>query len=665
MPASIDLPGKTANELDAPVSRGESRIPASSHARGGERDLNADSVKFRPLTVVATGTIIALLFFARDVFIPLSLAVLLSFLLAIPCSFLERRGFKRTPAVICVVALTFAFVVGAGWLLSAQFYDLAKRLPGYHEVIDAKLKSLKASPRGTFGQFDEMLRRTAEELQAPETNEPPQTVAGSKPVMPEARAAREPIPVEVRERRVGSWGVLGGLAAPVLKPLATAFMVLVVLFFMLLGREDLRNRLIRLAGTDRMDLTTDALDEAANRVSRYLLMQLVVNCCFGLLIGIGLSIIGMPSAPLWGVLAVLLRFIPYVGAWISAVAPLALAFALAPGWSKLAWTAGLYATAELMTSNFIEPLLYGSSTGVSPLALLLAAIFWTWLWGPIGLLLSTPLTVCLAVMGLHIPQLRFLHVLLGDEPVLTPETRFYQRMLAMDREEADGIVEHLLKEKPLAAVYEEIMLPALTYAKEDLWRGRLTKEKENFVFDNIIELAEELAEDEKVQDHAAQCKNEPEGPMPKPDLPGAMVAVMPAKDKADEIAGTMLAQILARRNVGVRALSAATLTSDRLEDLAATDVDVVCISVVPPTNLRRTRYLCKKVQARFPGMKVVIGFWGGSQHLPFARDSLSECKPDAIVCTFEEAVAAIIALGTIIGQPAVSKPIEEEMAVDY
>jgi hypothetical protein len=395
-----------------------------------------------------------------------------------------------------------------------------------------------------------------------------------------------------------------------------------------------------------MDLMTDALDEAAERVSRYLLMQLIVNCCFGLLIGTGLFIIGVPSAPLWGVLAMLLRFVPYVGAWISAVVPLVVAFAIAPGWGKLAWTAGLFATVELITSNAIEPFLYGSSTGVSPLALLMAAIFWTWLWGPVGLLLSTPLTVCMAVMGLHIPQLRFLHVLLGDAPVLTPETRFYQRLLAMDREEADGIVEQLLKRKPMAAVYEELMIPALTHTKGDLARARLTKERETFVLDNIAELVEEMAEHKK--DHSDRTATK-ENPAPRIDMTETYAAVMAGKDKPDEIAGVMLAHILAQRGMRVLSLSASALSSDRLEDLTGGAIRVVCISVVPPTNLRRTCYLCKKLQSRFPSMKLVIGLWGGSDNIELARTSLAECKPDSIACNFDEAVSAIVSMGNITG----------------
>ena len=649
--------GKTPERLDAPVSRGGS--PASSGSESetpsspASQETHFENIKFEPMTIVAAGTVIAVLFFARDVFIPISLAVLFSFLLAIPCSFLERHGFKRTPAVVVVVTLACSLVVGACWLLSSQFVDLAKKLPQYQEVIDSKLNSLKASPSGTIGQFSQMLRRTAEEFQAPDTND----VAGVK--IPQTRnasatnAVPQAIPVEVRQPRISGWGILGQTAGPIMKPMATGLVVLVLLIFMLREREDLRDRLIRLAGTDRIDLTTDALDEAANRVSRYISMQLFVNCCCGILIGIGLSIIGVPNPALWGVLAMILRFVPYVGIWIAAVAPLAVSFAMSPGWETMAWTVGLYGAVELVTSNIIEPLLYGSSTGVTPLALLLAAIFWTWLWGPIGLLLSTPLTVCLAVVGLHMPQFRFLHILLGDEPVLTPDTRFYQRMLAMDREEADEIAENLLKEKPLCAVYEELIVPALAYAKEDLSRGRFTKEKEIFVLDNITSLVEELADESKIGKESEEPAAEVTSAQP-------LVALLPARDKADEIAGIMLARLLARRTISAVTLPAEALTSDRLDELAGGVVRVVCVSVVPPTNLRRARYLCKKLRHRFPGMKLVIGFWGDSEHLASAQERLSACAPDSVVSSFDEAITAITTLSVITGEP---KPSGEPQAV--
>jgi predicted PurR-regulated permease PerM len=641
-PANVSPPANPPGD-DHPVSREQPSGPRgpASGASGGK--LGSETLRLRPTTIIAISAILAILFFAREVFIPLSLSILLSFLLSIPCSFLERHSVPHVPAVILVVLLALSLLAGIGWLLSSQLFDLAGKLPGYQDVIETKLQALKTSPHSTLGQFNKMLRQTAEELRAPETNDIALAKSTPAPTLSRTNSAnlsQEPIPVEIREPQITSWGVLGGMVGPMLRPAANAFLVLVVLFFMLLGREDLRNRVIRLAGTDRIDLTTDALDEASDRVSRYLLMQLAVNTCFGILIGFGLSLIGVPNASLWGCLAMLLRFVPYVGAWIAAVAPLALAFAMHPGWSKLVWTVGLYASVELVTSNFIEPLLYGSSTGVSPLALLMAAIFWTWLWGPIGLLLSTPLTVCLAVLGLHVPRLHVLHVLLGDEPVLTPETRFYQRMLAQDASEAAKIADELLKEKPVEGVYEELMVPALKFAKEDLSRGRLTRKKESFILDSIADLSGDLAEENaesKVNDHP-----------PAPDAEVRKnVIIMPAKDRPDEIAGLLLQRLLSRRGAQSICLTAAALPTAHFDEIEKEGVKIVCISVVPPSTLRRTRYLCKKLRARFPEVKLVLCLWGGPDRLPAARQTLSECGIDSFVGTYAEALNVIHALRAV------------------
>jgi hypothetical protein len=439
--------------------------------------------------------------------------------------------------------------------------------------------------------------------------------------------------------------MLRSVLGPALKWLASGVMVLVVLIFMLAGREDLRNRVIRLAGTDRMDLTTNALDEAANRVSKYLSMQLIVNCCFGLLIGAGLYVIGVPNPLLWGALAMLLRFIPYVGAWIAASAPLLLAFAIEPGWGKLAWTGGLFLGAELVIGNIIEPLLYGSSTGVAPVALVLAAIFWTWLWGPTGLLLSTPLTVCLAVIGLHVPQFRLLHVLLGDEPVLAPEARFYQRMLALDRHEAEEIVESFLKDKTLSAAYGQLMVPSLIYAKEDLSRGRLSQTRENFVLETISELVNELADEE--EDRLESGREA--GTIPQARITEAepVVAVLGAGSRTDAIGGSMLAKLLAHRGAVVRGLPGDANAETDKTDPVNGRVRIICISAVPPIGWRRVRHLCKRLRLRFPDMKLLLGLWGAKDNLAELRESLSTYKVDSIFTSFEEAVAAIEGLSGI------------------
>src|SRR5579859_3238203 len=612
------------------------------------------------MALFGAAIVIAILFFAREVFIPLSLAILFSFLLAIPCTFLEHHGFKRPLAVVLLVGLCIAIVVTIGWVVSAQFYDLAGKLPNYQQTIETKLASLKASPHSTLGRVNQMLQRTADELQAPDPKEAGTRMSGTSGNAPVTKPKGEPIPVEIHQPANGSLGALKGMLASVGKSLATGVMILVVLIFMLLGREDLRNRVIRLAGTDRMDLTTDALDEAASRVSRYLLMQLIVNCCFGVLIGLGLFLIGIPNPLLWGAMAKLLRFIPYVGAWIAAAAPLLLAFAIHPGWAKLAWTGGLFLTAEVLTGNIIEPLLYGSSTGVSPVALVLAAVFWTWLWGPIGLLLSTPLTVCLAVLGLHVPQLRFLHVLLGDEPVLTPETRFYQRMLAMDRHEADAIVKAFLKDKTLGAAYEQLILHSLTYAKEDLERGRLNQERETFVLENVSQLIEELAEDEEGRTEQSS-EERPDTPLSATEL-GTFVAVLPAANRADEIAGTMLAKLLALRGVAVRVFPAIALKEDVTEVGMNGSIRIACISALPPTSWMRIRYLCKKLRLRFPGIKLLIGYWGGTDNLSEVPESLSSCTPDGIVTTLDEAISALTSFSGIEGhlQPLQAEEVQRQ-----
>ena len=327
-----------------------------------------------------------------------------------------------------------------------------------------------------------------------------------------------------------------------MKPLLSVFMILFVLSFMLSYREDLRDRIVRLAGTERMNLTVDTLNETADRVSRYLLFELLVNLCLGTLIGTGLYFIGVPSPMLWGAMATLLRFVPYVGVWIAAATPLALAFAIDPGWTKFLWTAGLYCSAELTTANIIEPLVYGSQTGVSPVALLLAAIFWTWLWGPIGLLLSTPLTVFVAVAGAHVRKLGFLHVLLSDEPVLTIDARFYQRLLAGDRDEASEIVDEYMKEKPLPALFEEVILPSLGLIEEDRARGRVSRDREFDIFRNLREMVEELCEEHQEPHPATDVHDDTDRQhaFQPPTVP-ELAVIVPARDAADEIVGLMLA----------------------------------------------------------------------------------------------------------------------------
>jgi predicted PurR-regulated permease PerM len=597
-----------------------------------------DYAKVSSNALFGAALVIAGLFFAREVLIPLSVAILLSFLLAMPCAWLERHHIHRGIAVTATILLALCLVGATGWLVGTQFYDLAKKLPQYQQTIETKVHSIESQTQGPIARVNRMLRHTSKQMQTPEAKQEDGTTNRDA-------AEPTPVPVEVQNPPATPLALVKTMAGTAMKPLLSVFMILFVLAFMLSYREDMRDRIIRLAGTERMNLTVDTLNEAAERVSRYLAYQLLVNLCLGILIGTGLYFIGVPSPMLWGALATLLRFVPYVGVWIAAAAPLLLAFTIDSGWSKFLWTAGLYSGAELVTANVIEPVLYGSQTGVSPVALLLAAIFWTWLWGPTGLLLSTPLTVFLAVTGSHVRKLGFLHVLLSDEPVLTIDARFYQRLLANDRDGASEIIDEYKKEdKSLEAIFSEVLLPSLQLLEEDRARGRIARDREFDIFQNLREIVEELCDehqhlkvsevpDERDEQHAFQTPVLPE-----------LVVIVPAKDAADEIVGVMLACLLRSHSVGARALSAMGLTADFLDDVGATQARVVCISAVPPTRLRRARYLLKKLRARFAETKVVFGVWGLKRDDTLITETEVDAAPDTFVTTLNEAVTTLIAM---------------------
>ena len=385
-------------------------------------------------TALLVGMVIVVgaLYLGSEILIPLALALLLSFMLAPIVTRLRRLGLGRIPSVLIVVVLVFTALLGVGSIVGTQIVDLATNLPRYEWNLRSKIRDLSiAIPSGgVVEQTSEMLRDLSQELEEATT---PEKEAESEAEVPPP----EPIPVQVQRPAPTPMQTLREIGGPLVAPIATAGLVVVFVIFMLLQREDLRDRIIRLVGASDVARTTEAMNDAAKRISRYLLMQLVINLLYGIPVGVGLYFIGVPNPILWGLLATILRFIPYVGPVIAALFPIALSFAVAPGWSIPLMTIALFVVLELFSNNVLEPWLYGSSTGLSPVAVLVAAVFWTTLWGPAGLLLSTPLTVCLVVLGRHVPQLAFFDVLLGDEPALAPEVKFYQRLLAHDPEEAE------------------------------------------------------------------------------------------------------------------------------------------------------------------------------------------------------------------------------------
>jgi len=417
-------------------------------------------------------------------------------------------------------------------------------------------------------------------------------------------------------------------------------LVLILTVFLLIKQFDLRHRLLRLVGLGQINNMTQALDDAAQRVSRYLLMQVLVNATFGTLFGFGLYCIGVPNPALWGVVAGLLRIVPYVGTLLAAALPIALSLAAFDSWLPPLLVFLLFAGLELIIANFVEPWLYGANTGISSLALLMAAVFWTLLWGPAGLILSTPLTVCVVVMGRYVPQLSFLHILLGDEVVLAAEAQVYERLLAMDQPEARSIVDQFMKGKPLVELYDSVLIPALSLIEQDRHKGAIDTRREEFLFLSINEMINELAEYQLPQE-ASPAEDAAAESAPAARL-SARVLCLPANDRADEVTAAMLAQIL--EQAGHAAFSLPITRASPAELLALIELrqdDVVCISALPPYAFPAARTMCKLIRERFPKLKIVIGVWGFGGDAEKAKARFERTQPDRLLTSLAQAVEQI------------------------
>ena len=466
--------------------------------------------------------IIAALYFGREIFVPFALAVLLSFVLAPFVMRLRSWRIPRTISVLVVVFIGFSIIFSLGGLMVSQATRLAAKLPGYQQTLSDKIESLRGlmGGSGTLEQASTVLKELKTELQH-------QDAAGRPTDSELTRQPSDkpiPIPVEVRQPDPGALSTFGAIIQPLISPLTTTGIVVIFVVFVLLQREDLRNRLVRLAGSADIQRTTAALDDAGKRLSKLFLTQIAFNAVFGLAIGIGLEFIGVPSAPLWGLVAMIMRFVPYIGALISAVFPLILAAAVGSGWQMLILTAALFVVLELLAGQVLEPLIFGHSSGLSPVAIILSASFWTWLWGPVGLVLATPLTICLVVLGRHVDRLKFLDIMLGDRPPLTPPQLAYQRMLAGDPIEAVEQAHEYLKDSSLENYYDAIVLKGLRLAEADRLLGHLDEDRLNRVVSTVEELVAEL------EAHHAAAATEPSSP----DLsssPGAAIAIEQASSR--------------------------------------------------------------------------------------------------------------------------------------
>ncbi len=561
----------------------------------------------------------AILYLAREVLIPLALALLLSFLLAPAVSLLERWRLGRVPATAIVVILCFSIVGAIGWLAASQAVSLAAKLPEYRQNIIAKIRALRAPSDGKLGQAAEALRELEDE------------------------AAPEQPPLAVKETAATPLAALMEWIAPFAKPVGTALAVLVFTVLMLLKREDMRDRLIGVIGAGRINLTTQAFGEASERVSSYLTMQLVVNAGFGILFGLALYAIGIPNAMLWGLLATLLRFIPYAGIWIAVATPMVLAFAISDGWSLVAWTVGAFVALELLFVYAAEPWLYGRSTGLSAIAIIAAVIFWTWLWGPVGLLLATPLTVCVAVMGRYIPEFGFLNVLLGVEPVLTPAARLYQRLIARDEEEAIDLSEDYANEHGLLALHEAVVIPALALTEHDRHRGVIDEARERFVFDTVRKIVEDVEDRKAMKEEAQRKAEEGEG---KPAVPAvapsaqaaAAICIVGAHDEADHLAALAFARVLPPPDFAAKVIGYPVLAGEIVERVAQCGAKIVCISAVPPNAVIQAGYLIKRLKSRLPEVKILVIIWT-SGDIARARARLGESGADRIAASFPDAFA--------------------------
>lgn len=561
--------------------------------------------------------IILLLYFGREILVPLALSALLTFMLA-PLVTKLQRWLGRIAAVLLVVLMMFAAAGAVGWAMTRQAIDLANDLPSYKENIRIKIQAIQSSGQGSFLKISETIEDLKNDVPVDNRSGPPNS-PGAK-----STAERTVMPVEIIDDKDQRLEIMQTVLAPVLGPLGTAALVLVLLTFMLLEREELRNRLIRLIGQGRMTTTARAMDDAGARVSKYLLMQIVVNVTYGIPVAIGLYFIGVPNAILWGALATVLRFIPYVGPWIAAAFPILISIASSPGWMAPLMTIGLFILLEVISNNVMEPWLYGTSTGVTPIALIVAALVWTWLWGPVGLVLATPLTVCLVVMGRHIPKLAFLSIVLSDDEALTPAEDCYQRLLRAGEHDEMELVDHYLKNQPLVALFDSVLIPVVTAVEADHRLGFLEASQLDFVHEGLNDILDALAPDS-----------------PSADGIDFSVCCVPARANRDQLAGEMFVQVLKQKGHPAQCAVAKMPLPELVDWVRETEANVVCISVVAPTTLIHARYLCAKLRALSVDLKIMVGLWGRTGLTPEILDSMRASGADEIVTTMAEAIEQV------------------------
>ncbi len=543
------------------------------------------------MTFAGCVLVVVVLYWAQAVLVPIALAILLTFVLSPAVTWLQR-WIGRIPAVLATVTLVFSVLGLAGWGLARQMDHLAEDLPRYRVNILAKIADVRGAGKG--GSV-EKLQDTIEDIK---------TDLGKSEVPRRGTISR---PVVVTSEQVAGFSGFTWLS-PIVGPLGTAGLVLAMVIFMLLERRDLRDRLIGLLGHGHLAITTKAFDEAGTRVSRQLLMQSLVNLLYGIAVGAGLYFLGVPYPLVWAALAAVLRFIPYVGPVLGAGAPILVSLAAAEGWAGPLYVVALFVVLELFTNLVLETVLYAGAAGVSPVALLASVAFWTWLWGPLGLVLATPLTVCLVVLGKHVPGLEFLGTLLADTPALAPEYNYYQRLLARDQSEAADLIERYIKTESPRSVYDALLLPALNYAERDRLEQRLSPDEEAAVIDATRELLSDAAE--SIRGLNPEPPALPDGPLlPGPREPLRVLGYA-TNGVGDEVALAMLAHLLDDLPIHVEITGTRLQASELLALVQTQGFAVVCFADLPPSPTSKTRYLVKRLRAALPEVRILVGRWG-------------------------------------------------------
>jgi len=599
--------------------------------------------------------VVAALYFGRSVLVPIALATLITFLLSRLVTRLER-WIGRIAAVLVTVIAMFTIFAAASWVIGRQVIDLADKLPDYQTNIVAKIRSLRLPAGGPLARLSSSVHALQNEVVAPST--PSETDRDrSNSLTRTARPVPSPIPVKVIEGRNAIPQLMQETLGAILSPLGTAALVLLLVIFMLLKRDDLRGRLIRLIGQGRISTTTRAMEDAGRRVSRYLSTQFLVNTCYGICVAVGLQFIGVPNAPLWGLLSGVLRFIPYVGPWAGALLPILLSFAISTNWFTPLMTVALFIVLELIVSNFIEPWVYGANTGVSPLALIISAVFWTWLWGPVGLVLSTPMTVCLAVMGRHVPRLEFLGILLSEDQPLAPHEEFYHRLLSFSMDSAEEFASKYVDTESLTALYDKVLIPAIGAVEIDAHRGSLTAEQRTAALQRVHEIIDDFSGREDAHE---QKSDHLTGVAP---ATGSRVLCLPASAYRDELAGEMLAQLLRNQGFEGENVPARLKLEELVERTVEAQPECICVSVLPPTSIAQARHLASAIRERLKSVTILVGVWSARFDGEKLRERLRGAHVSDVAVSLADAVQRVCKMTAAITDAmlrAPTPPNEEE-----